>query len=802
MGNKNTNRFWAIMLIFSFLLMLTSCEEKLPVAEKTTDNGKYISADSPWYYGEVIEVDLGLDDSREINYMFPTLIGADDKYAYIFVNGEYITDYSLEPENSEFAIKNIIVVDKTTKQVSSTINLWSVLEDYGGYPEHVVYSNDMLIAKCFKWIEEDNSYIKRDYYIDPDTAQIIDYVDYEETGTQYCDSFVLGEYRIETWHDYFNTPTYSVLKVFAPDGSETDIEIKDIAVDYYEIPTILALDDTTALIPVPVAKGYKYFKLDLTSLELTECNQNDYEWLDLDKLLDSYCSPTGEVYYTSDSGVSKIDLENETDEQVFDFSWSDVNRYYLTNLEIVYGAEDSFLLCGQYDSPDMFSSQFVKNYAIVEFTKADTNPHAGKQIIELLAADGDINAAVSDAIVEFNNESADYYIEISDRYELSDYTDYSDINSEDDYESALLNASADMSSELAVDIINGEGPDIILNASGLSQLNSDDYLVDLSAYLTDLDEDKYFYNIIEEAKTDDKLYQLPICITLEGIQTDPSYAGSTGVGFTTDEYEEFLDKTLNGSDVIEYGQALYLAKLFNGMNDKFISEGKIDITGSEYAELAEFVKDNVIEMSQSWSDESVENGSPEEYSMGKNWQTAYYCNCPSISGYLVKRDQIKNGTAILGIPSTDGRGPLFGANISVAVSSQAVDIDACVEFVRILLSDEIQSKLAYRDMLVINRDALTEACNAAIDFFDTETGSQNVFDYAQGTYVSVQTKFTSEDIDNLFDAIESCSGMSRSDAAISIIIIEEMPPYFLGQKDLESVVAIIQDRAQTVLDER
>ena len=44
--------------------------------------------------------------------------------------------------------------------------------------------------------------------------------------------------------------------------------------------------------------------------------------------------------------------------------------------------------------------------------------------------------------------------------------------------------------------------------------------------------------------------------------------------------------------------------------------------------------------------------------------------------------------------------------------------------------------------------------------------------------------------------------MSRSDAATSMIIIEEMPPYFLEQKDLESVVAIIQDRAQTVLDER
>lgn len=37
---------------------------------------------------------------------------------------------------------------------------------------------------------------------------------------------------------------------------------------------------------------------------------------------------------------------------------------------------------------------------------------------------------------------------------------------------------------------------------------------------------------------------------------------------------------------------------------------------------------------------------------------------------------------------------------------------------------------------------------------------------------------------------------------INKILIEEMPAYFLGQKDLDSVVAIIQDRAQTVLDAR
>ena len=44
--------------------------------------------------------------------------------------------------------------------------------------------------------------------------------------------------------------------------------------------------------------------------------------------------------------------------------------------------------------------------------------------------------------------------------------------------------------------------------------------------------------------------------------------------------------------------------------------------------------------------------------------------------------------------------------------------------------------------------------------------------------------------------------MNTSDAAISKIISEEMPAYFSGQKDLEDVIEIMQDRVQKVLDER
>ncbi|PWJ68180.1 hypothetical protein B0O40_2784, partial [Ruminococcaceae bacterium R-25] len=71
-----------------------------------------------------------------------------------------------------------------------------------------------------------------------------------------------------------------------------------------------------------------------------------------------------------------------------------------------------------------------------------------------------------------------------------------------------------------------------------------------------------------------------------------------------------------------------------------------------------------------------------------------------------------------------------------------------------------------------------------------------------GTNVPRRSKFQDEEIDNMENIILSCSKSNSSDAAISTILMEEMPAYFLGQKDLDAVIKIAQDRAQKVLDER
>ena len=57
-------------------------------------------------------------------------------------------------------------------------------------------------------------------------------------------------------------------------------------------------------------------------------------------------------------------------------------------------------------------------------------------------------------------------------------------------------------------------------------------------------------------------------------------------------------------------------------------------------------------------------------------------------------------------------------------------------------------------------------------------------------------------IDEYESMIGSCSYIDSVDPAIAVIIREEMPAYFSGQKTLDEVLILINDRTQTFLNER
>ena len=66
----------------------------------------------------------------------------------------------------------------------------------------------------------------------------------------------------------------------------------------------------------------------------------------------------------------------------------------------------------------------------------------------------------------------------------------------------------------------------------------------------------------------------------------------------------------------------------------------------------------------------------------------------------------------------------------------------------------------------------------------------------------VPTEVTAQLIDDYVKLVESIHIVERKDPTVMLIILEEAPAYFMGQRSVEEVCKNIQNRAKTVLQER
>ena len=119
------------------------------------------------------------------------------------------------------------------------------------------------------------------------------------------------------------------------------------------------------------------------------------------------------------------------------------------------------------------------------------------------------------------------------------------------------------------------------------------------------------------------------------------------------------------------------------------------------------------------------------------------------------------------------------------------------------MSDKVQTDLAMNDNFVLNRDAFRDGAKAAVEYYNGEGGDGLfAYNYRTGEPLDNRITFSDSTINDIENIVMSCNGMYSADADIDLILIEEMPAYFSGQKELSEVIAIAQERVQKVLNER
>ena len=182
--------------------------------------------------------------------------------------------------------------------------------------------------------------------------------------------------------------------------------------------------------------------------------------------------------------------------------------------------------------------------------------------------------------------------------------------------------------------------------------------------------------------------------------------------------------------------------------------------------------------------------------------TSYTFSCTN-DYFGFGKSQISDAV-VLGYPAEDSTGPYAATVNSIAVSNATKNKAGCVEFVKLLMSPEMQTGYAETGYSIpVNVESFNASSKAQLKHYNTYRKHliNMGFTEADLRQMSVATEARERDIAAFEQIIRSAEATYRSDPAISLIIKEEMPAYFSGQKDLGAVIEIINGRAKAYLTE-
>ena len=497
------------------------------------------------------------------------------------------------------------------------------------------------------------------------------------------------------------------------------------------------------------------------------------------------------LYLNDAFGIFKVDLEKLEKTEIL--RWKDVDlkmEAYGSNQSFVLSSDRIMIIATTYSQTD---SKATTTASIL--TREAKNPNAGKKIIVIAGIGIIYDSTIQTEVYAFNKTSTDYRIEIRD---YAEDTDYSGIDSYDEY----LEIYNNMISKMNLEILSGKGPDILYgyyeSFKNFETRGLFENLYKLMDKDTGFKKDDYLPSIFKMCETDGKLYKIGTGFYIYGLMGAKSVIGDR-TGWTLDEFNEMVNSLPSGMKPLSgygYTQTNLLQYSLSASLDTFVNAetGEVNFDSDEFCQVLDFAKTY-------GSDDDATDGGGEyvdEYTMIKNHELAMMqCWIGNASSYDQMAQVFGEPVSVTGFPTPDKSGPLCSLTTMLAISSESANIDACWTFVKSFLDEESQMQVSKNYQIPVLKSAFEAQIESAIK---GEDGGNIVYKEGDGAYG--QTPMTEESAQNYRNLVDSLDTLQQTDTEIFGVISEEVPAYFNGQKSDKDVAAIIQDRVQTIVNER
>ena len=401
--------------------------------------------------------------------------------------------------------------------------------------------------------------------------------------------------------------------------------------------------------------------------------------------------------------------------------------------------------------------------------------------------------------MRFNKASSQYHISVRE------YVNYDNFN-ENTWSDALTNLNNDITSANCPDLID-------LSSVNISQLVAKGVLEDLTPYLeksSKLNRDDFVDNIVKAYTFDDMLVSIPAYFNIQTVVGPVSMVGSES-GWTLEELialaKEHPDAEL--FDRVSKQYILQAAMMFN--EDSFIdwSTGECRFDTEEFKNILEFVNKFPDEV-------NLEEGMDSEPTRIQNGEvllaTAYIYDFERLQMY----DEIFQGEYnCVGFPTVDGTGGhALSAGEAYGITVKSAHKDAAWEFLESILTQEENDR--FRSGFPTVKSKLDEMAQKAVepDYVTDENGEilkdengepiisgTSTIGYEDGWSYTYRTP-TQEEVDAVMELMNNAKPVSfNGNDEITKIINEEAEGFFKGQKSVDEVAGIIQNRIKIYVGE-
>lgn len=502
-------------------------------------------------------------------------------------------------------------------------------------------------------------------------------------------------------------------------------------------------------------------------------------------------------YLITEGEITKVDLLDLSKNQVV-FSWNDTDYDSARILDTKASSDQEFYFIEESGNAESEENDDPRvELKLLRAVRAEKNPNAGKKIILVGAFEQDVN--IRRHVIRYNLDP-----DSSCRVELYYYS-LNDVSA-----SSGLDMEKRVAEKMSLDLLSGNGPDILMNASWLSRFNSDEVLVDLNTLIdsTDdmgLDRNEYLDSVFRASEQDGKLYHLPLTFYVRGWAANRELLGDAS-SYTYTQFVDACEKL--PEDVSVFTESPYNDLLSLLPVSEFVDyeKGQVHFEDAEFKKLLELVRKYGSPRTHEQLAKDMEeerNIRPDSGVLFRENMLAFTLESfVDLFSYARAKERLGEKGVFCGIPSRSGGSMMARVSISMAISASSRNQKEAWEFLRFMVSDEQQEIMTESlncNFIPVSRKALDLQNEKWMEF-----NRERIENYVPDPRYPDEKplEITEETLSEYMKILESIRLVSSSDPEVMSIVMEEAAGYFTDQRSLDEVCRTISNRAKTIVQER